>query len=126
MDKLKRVFESENIRVGFDESVDPRGRILIASKDRGFTKYDRWVINHLSIDDACELRDRLDELLEETRRMYMGALGDVIGYIATPCPNCGRVRVKVWRCGKHICEKCHWCIEDEDYILDDEGDLENE
>lgn len=64
MDEIKRVFESENIRVGFDESIDNRGRILVASKDRGFTKYDRWVINHLSVDEACELRDRLDELIE--------------------------------------------------------------
>lgn len=64
MDEIKRIFESENIRVGFDESIDDRGRILIASKDRGFRKYDRWVINHLSIDEACELRDKLDELIE--------------------------------------------------------------
>lgn len=64
MDEIKRIFESENIRVGFDESIDDRGRILIASKDRGFTKYDRWIINHLSIDEACELRDKLDELIE--------------------------------------------------------------
>ena len=69
----------------------------------------------------------MDELLEETRRTYMGVLGDVIGYIATPCPNCGRrVCVKVWRCGKRICEKCHWCIEDEDYILEEEGNVEDE
>lgn len=64
MDEIKRIFESENIRFGFDKSVDNRGRILVASKDRGFTKYDRWVINHLSVDEACELRDRLDELIE--------------------------------------------------------------
>lgn len=64
MDEIKRIFESENVRFGFDESVDNRGRILIASKDRGFRKYDRWVINHLSIDEACELRDKLDELIE--------------------------------------------------------------
>lgn len=64
MKKLKRIFESENIRFGFDESIDNRGRILVASKDHGFTKYDRWVINHLSIDEACELRDSLDELIE--------------------------------------------------------------
>lgn len=66
MNEIKRIFESENIRVGFDKSIDNRGRILIASKDRGFTKHDRWVINHLSVDDVRELRDRLDELLEET------------------------------------------------------------
>lgn len=64
MNEIKRVFESENIRVGFDESIDNRGRILIASKDRWFKKYDRWVINHLSVDDIRELRDSLDELLK--------------------------------------------------------------
>lgn len=66
MDEIKRIFESENIRFGFDESVDNCGRILVASKDRGFRKYDRWVINHLSINEACELRDKLNELIEGT------------------------------------------------------------
>ena len=64
MKKLKRVFESENIRVGFDESIDNHGRIVVASKDRDFMKGDKWVINHLSVDEACELRDSLDELIE--------------------------------------------------------------
>lgn len=64
MDEIKRIFESENVRFGFDEFLDDCGRILVASKDRGFTKYDRWVINHLSVDDIRELRDRLDELIE--------------------------------------------------------------
>ncbi len=41
MKKLKRIFESENIRVGFDKSIDNCGRILVASKDRVVTKYDR-------------------------------------------------------------------------------------
>lgn len=63
MKKLKRVFESENIRVGFDEFMDNHGRIVVASKDRDFIKGDKWVINHLSVDEACELRDRLDELI---------------------------------------------------------------
>lgn len=65
MDEIKRIFESENVRFGFDESIDNRGRILVASKDRSFTKYDRWVINHLSIDDIRDLRDKLDDLLWE-------------------------------------------------------------
>lgn len=64
MKKLKRVFESENIRVGFDEFMDDHERIVVASKDRGFMNGDKWVINHLSVDEACELRDRLDELIE--------------------------------------------------------------
>lgn len=65
MKKLKRVFESENIRVGFDEFMDNNERIVVASKDRGFMKGDKWVINHLSVDEACELRDSLDEVLQE-------------------------------------------------------------
>lgn len=64
MKKIKRVFESENIRVGFDESIDNQGRIVVASKDRDFMKGDKWVINHLSVDEACELRDSLDEVIE--------------------------------------------------------------
>ena len=64
MKKIKRVFESENIRVGFDEFMDNHERIVVASKDRGFMKGDKWVINHLSVDEACELRDRLNELIE--------------------------------------------------------------
>lgn len=66
MGEIKRIFESENVRVGFDKSIDDCGRIVIASKDRGSTKYDRWVINHLSIDDIRELIDRLDEVLTES------------------------------------------------------------
>lgn len=65
MKKLKRVFESENIRVGFDEFMDNHERIVVASKDCGFANGDKWVINHLSVDEACELRDRLDEVLQE-------------------------------------------------------------
>ena len=64
MKKIKRVFESENIRVGFDEFMDNHERIVVASKDRGFMKGDKWVINHLSVDEACELRDRLNEFIE--------------------------------------------------------------
>lgn len=37
------------------------------------------------------------------------------------CPNCGRHRVMVGADGKHRCEKCAWCIEDnkqDDEFLD--------
>ena len=64
MGEIKRVFESENIRVGFDEFMDNLERIVVASKDRDFMNGDKWVINHLSVDEACELRDRLYELIE--------------------------------------------------------------
>lgn len=42
-------------------------------------------------------------------------LGKCFGYSDKPCPNCGRMRLEYWSCGKHICEKCHWCIEDNEY-----------
>ena len=63
--KLKRVFESENIRVGFEVSVCNNRGIFIASKDCDCMKYDRWIVNHLPVDDIRELRDGLDELLTE-------------------------------------------------------------
>ena len=46
----------------------------------------------------------------------MQDLGKYLGYVSEPCPNCGRVRVEKYSGGKHICEKCHWCIEDEGYF----------
>lgn len=49
----------------------------------------------------------------------MSKLGEWLGYTGDECPNCGRVRVKAWTCGKHICEKCHWCIEDQAYYYED-------
>lgn len=47
-------------------------------------------------------------------------LGECLGYIDEPCPKCGRVRVERWSCGKHICEKCHWVIEDETYYREED------
>ena len=46
----------------------------------------------------------------------MQDLGENLGYIGEPCPNCGRVRVIAYSGGKHICEKCAWCIEDNEYF----------
>jgi hypothetical protein len=31
------------------------------------------------------------------------------------CPNCGRHRVMIGDDKKHRCEKCYWCIEDNEY-----------
>ena len=56
----------------------------------------------------------------------MANLGNWLGYTGERCPNCRRVRVEEWSCGKRICEKCHWCIEDEDYIYDDYDDCNDE
>lgn len=49
----------------------------------------------------------------------MSSLGKCLGYTPEECPNCGRVRVERWSCGKRICEKCHWCIEDEDFCFEE-------
>ena len=46
----------------------------------------------------------------------MQDLGECLGYVSEPCPNCGRVRVEKYSGGKHICQKCSWCVEDEAYF----------
>lgn len=46
----------------------------------------------------------------------MQDLGKCLGYVSEPCPNCGRVRVEKYSGGKHICEKCSWCVEDDEYF----------
>lgn len=57
------------------------------------------------------------EELEE--REFWKKMGECEGYIKTSCPNCGRIRVEHWGCGKDICEKCHWCIQDKGYFIND-------
>ncbi len=62
----KMIFENDDLRIGYDESFDVLRRVLVAARDRGTqTNYERWVIEHLSVNDIRMLRDRLDELLEE-------------------------------------------------------------
>lgn len=62
----KMIFENDDLRIGYDESFDISRRVLVAARDRGTqTKYERWVIEHLSVDNVRILRDRLTELLEE-------------------------------------------------------------
>lgn len=39
----------------------------------------------------------------------------LVDYVAQPCPNCARQRLCVCHNGKHVCEKCHWCVEDGEY-----------
>ena len=46
----------------------------------------------------------------------MQDLGKDLGYVGYCCPNCGRVRVIAYSGGRHICEKCNWCIEDNAYF----------
>lgn len=54
----------------------------------------------------------------------MQDLGEYLGYVGEPCPNCGRVRVIAYSGGKHICEKCAWCVEDNEYFDWDQYDDE--
>ena len=55
----------------------------------------------------------------------MSKLGECLGYVNEKCPNCGRMRVEYWSCGKRICEKCHWCIEDQEYYYEELEDDES-
>lgn len=36
-------------------------------------------------------------------------------YNGEKCPNCGRQRIMIVQDGKRQCEKCQWCIEDNNY-----------
>ena len=45
-------------------------------------------------------------------------LGEIVKYVDKDCPQCGRHRVELFECGKEICEKCHWCITDNEYSTD--------
>lgn len=47
-------------------------------------------------------------------------LGVCLGYTNEECPICGRIRVEKWSCGKHVCEKCRWIVEDERYYVEEE------
>ncbi len=67
----------------------------------------------------------IKELTEENERLraeneslkndlsWVGARS--VMYVSKECPNCGRVRVEHYTNGKHVCEKCHWCIEENQY-----------
>ena len=46
----------------------------------------------------------------------MSKFGKCLGYTSTPCPNCGRYRLELYENNKRVCEKCEWCVEDEDYV----------
>lgn len=54
---------------------------------------------------------------EREEQEFWEQMGKNRGYIETPCLNCGRIRVEHWSCGKDICEKCHWCIQDKGYFI---------
>lgn len=48
----------------------------------------------------------------------------LLGYSGLQCPKCGRLMIEVWKVGNkkyNICEKCHWCVELNDYLDDMRG-----
>lgn len=53
-----------------------------------------------------------DEELESAK--FERKYGADCGYVGD-CPNCGRVRLIKFSKGFHICEKCHWCVEEDNY-----------
>ena len=46
----------------------------------------------------------------------MSKFGKRLRYTGTPCPNCGRYRLVLYENNKTVCEKCEWCVEDEEYV----------
>ena len=46
----------------------------------------------------------------------MSKFGKRLKYTGTPCPNCGRYRLELYENNKRVCEKCNWCVEDEEYV----------
>lgn len=60
------IFGNNDLRIGYDKSIDKHGRVLVAARDRSSNfDYERWVIEHLSVDDVRKLRNGLDEILEK-------------------------------------------------------------
>ena len=60
------IFDHNDLRIGWDESLDKNGVFIVAARDRSSKfDYERWVIEHLSVDDVRKLRDGLDEILEK-------------------------------------------------------------
>ena len=52
---------------------------------------------------------------DEFSQIQQAKMGD---YVDIDCPNCNRHRVMLGDDGKHRCEKCYWCIEDNNYDSD--------
>lgn len=60
------IFEHNDLRICYDKSIDEHGRVMVAARDRSSNfDYERWVIEHLSVDDVRILRDALDVILEK-------------------------------------------------------------
>lgn len=60
------IFKHNDLRIGWDESLDKNGVFIVAARDRSSKfDYERWVIEHLSVKDVHILRDALDVILEK-------------------------------------------------------------
>lgn len=60
------IFEHDDLRIGYDESIGKNGVFMVAARDRSSKfDYERWVIEHLSVDDVRKLRGGLDVILEK-------------------------------------------------------------
>ena len=60
------IFENKDLRIGWDKSIDEHGRVFVAARDRSSNfDYERWVIEHLSVDDVRKMCDGLDEFLKK-------------------------------------------------------------
>ena len=60
------IFEHNDLRICWDESLAKNGAFIVAARDRGSkVDHERWVIEHLSVEDVHILRDALDVILEK-------------------------------------------------------------
>lgn len=60
------IFEHNDLRICYDESLDKNGIFIVAARDKSSKfDYERWVIEHLSVNDVRILRDALDVILEK-------------------------------------------------------------
>lgn len=57
----------------------------------------------------------------DEEKEFWDNLGENEGYLSIKCPKCGRIRVEHWSCGKDICEKCYWCMQDKKYYTYEMG-----
>ena len=59
------------------------------------------------------------EQYEKDREEFWKQIGECVGYFNLKCPNCDRLRVEHYQGGKDICEKCNWCIQDDEYFINE-------
>ena len=64
---IERIFTSDILRVGYLRGNDKPNDcfVIVASKDRSEKRNGVWIINHLSMEEACTLKNSLVTLLEK-------------------------------------------------------------